>query len=97
MGDLLSNVLIGSFIFVLGAIVGYAIFALFYINKVDALIYSDKLRRSIIAKLKYYQNCWEALADKDNNFLIGKIESIKTAIYVINTEFDKAESEVEGK
>ena len=94
MNEFLINIVIVFLIFALGSVAGFGFFALIKINKVDALEYSNKLRCRINDKLKCYLNCWEVLTDKDNDFLTGKVESMKTAIYLVNAEFDKSESEV---
>ena len=56
-----------------------------------------ELREKILSALTYYRDCWEALADNDNLYMLGRLDAIDTAIRIVNGEFDKAESEVEGK
>ena len=66
-------------------------------NDVDIKSFSYNLRKKILLKLNYNKECWEHLTEKDNLYMLGRLDAIDTAIRIVNAELDKAESEVEGK
>ena len=84
-------------IFIVGGICGMGLMGLIKINKVDVKAYSYKLRHNIISDLIHFKSCWQHLTEVDNLYLQGGIEAMKVAIGVVTDEFDKAESEVDGK
>ena len=58
---------------------------------------NKSVKERIVSALKYYRDCWEALAEEDNLYMLGRLDGIDTAIKIVKFEFDKAESEVEGE
>ena len=82
---------------VVGGIIGILIMGLIVAKDIDIKSFSYNLRKKILLKLNHNKECWEHLAEKDNLYLIGKIESMEDAIRIVNAEFDKAEKEVEGE
>ena len=57
---------------------------------------SKDIQENILAALKYYRDCWYALASLDSYYLLGKVEAMDTAIRIVKGEFDKVESEDRG-
>ena len=55
---------------------------------------NHKLCENILSRLKHHKECWAALADIDNLYLLGKVDAMDLAICIVSAEFDKAESEV---
>ena len=56
-----------------------------------------KLSEKILSRLKHHKECWSALADIDNLYLLGKVDAMDLAICIVSAEFDKSESEVTEK
>ena len=54
---------------------------------------SKDIKENILAALKYYRDCWYALASSDSYYLLGKVEAMDTAIRIVKGEFDKEKSE----
>ena len=57
---------------------------------------NKSVKERIVSALKYYRDCWEALASLDSLYLQGKVEAMNVAIGIIERELDR-ESEVEGE
>lgn len=58
---------------------------------------SKDIKENILAALKNYRDCWYALASLDSYYLLGKVEAMDIAIKIVESELEKAESEVEGE
>ena len=80
---------------VVGGVVGIGVMGIANINKKDAKIVVRCLKTNIISKLMFNLNCWKQLTEKDNLYMLGKIEAMDMAIKIVNGEFNKAESEVD--
>ena len=57
---------------------------------------NKSVKERIVSALKYYRDCWEALASLDSLYLQGKVEAMNVAVGIIERELDR-ESEVEGE
>ena len=57
---------------------------------------NKSVKERIVSALKYYRDCWEALASLDSLYLQGKVEAMNVAIGIVERELDR-ESEVEGE
>ena len=82
---------------VVGGVVGIGVMGIANINKKDTKIVVRCLKTNMISKLMFNLNCWKQLTEKDNLYMLGKIEAMDMAIKIVNGEFNKAESEVEGE
>ena len=82
---------------VVGGVIAIGVMGIANINKKDAKIVVRCLKTNILSKLMFNLKCWKQLAEKDNLYMLGKIEAMDAAIRIVVREFDKAESEVEGE